>query len=71
MEAQDPKDQWCVNVFILTNLNPLFQTKNKLCKWGTLYRAMWVHKVKEATLDPLVHQDHREALVNLASKDSA
>lgn len=28
--------------------------------------ATWVHKVQEATLDPQVRQDHKEALVNLA-----
>lgn len=33
--------------------------------------ATWVHKVQEATLDPQVRQDHKEALVNLALKDKA
>lgn len=32
--------------------------------WGIL-----VHKVKGAILDPLAHQDLREALVSLVSKD--
>lgn len=35
-----------------------------------LYRVMLVHKVKAAILDPLAHQDLREALVSLVSKDN-
>lgn len=32
--------------------------------------VMLVHKVKAAILDPLAHQDLREALVSLVSKDN-
>lgn len=38
--------------------------------WLTIHRVMLVHKVQVAILDPLAHQDLREALVNLVSRDN-
>lgn len=38
--------------------------------WLTLRRVILVHKVQVAILDPLAHQDLREAPVSLVSKDN-
>lgn len=67
MVARVPKDQWYVQLFLWNIYNK--DTKMSHLTWLTLHRVILVHKVQAAILDPMDHQDLREALVSLVSKD--
>lgn len=74
MAALVQKDQWYVQLSYLK----MYLSGKYICllfRWDTtasskFYRVILVLKVKVAILDPLVHQDLKEALVSLVSKDS-
>lgn len=59
-------------LFILNSLSAIYDkdTQRWHSLWLTLHRVILVHKVQAAMLDPLAHQDLREALVSLVSKDN-
>lgn len=71
MVGRVTKDQWYVS-FLLYDIFTIYDedTQRSRITWLTLHRVTLVLKVKAAMLDPMAHQDLREALVSLVSKDS-
>lgn len=61
----------CTQLFHLNNLFSMYgkDTQRSHLTWLTLHRVILVYKVQAAILDPLAHQDLREALVSLVSKE--
>lgn len=71
MVAQVQRDQWYVQLSYLIIYSPVIVLKRySLTGSSKSYRVILVLKVQVAILDPLAHQDLKEALVSLVSKDS-